>query len=294
MPREGMSITLGIVAGLAVMLLWGGMDFLLAIPLKKIGTYKVLFVINSLSILFTLIVLAWFLPTGKIHIGWTEAGLLVVLAGINLVAHYNFYRAFELGEVSIVSPVISAYPPVSVFLAVLFLGENLSWFRILVILMIVAGVVLTSTDLRKLRHIHTVKGVKEALISALMYGVLFFVMGILHKSMDFLNLLVFSNLFLDTAVVTLAVSKGGLPALKDIKYKSMVPIMLVSSVMGIAAWLLYNYGITTELVSIVTTLGSMGSVITVILAIVFFKDRLILNQKIGIAITLLGIVLISL
>jgi drug/metabolite transporter (DMT)-like permease len=289
-----MSITLGIIAGLAVMLLWGVNDFLLAIPLKKIGTNKVIFFTNAFSLIVTIIAFAFLWPAGKLHINFWEAAMLIGLAIINVVAYYNFFRAFEVGEVSIVSPIVSAYPPISVLLAIVFLGEMLTAFRIFVILIIVLGVVLASTDLRKLRHIHAVKGVREGVIAALAYGVFFFFMGMLHKTMDFLSLLIFSNLFLDTAIVIYSGFRGGIPSIRDRLFKSMLPVLIVTSVMGFSAWLLYNYGITTELVSIVTTLASMGSVVTVVLAIIFYKDKLILNQKVGIALTLLGIVLISL
>ena len=60
------------------------------------------------------------------------------------------------------------------------------------------------------------------------------------------------------------------------------------------AWLTYIWGTSTAYATVVTALASLFSVVTVILAWRFLRERLAVHQWAGVAVILLGILLVSL
>jgi drug/metabolite transporter (DMT)-like permease len=59
-------------------------------------------------------------------------------------------------------------------------------------------------------------------------------------------------------------------------------------------FLAFNFGITTQLVSIASPIAATAPAVTITLAYFFLKERLLNNQKLGIMAILAGLVLISL
>jgi drug/metabolite transporter (DMT)-like permease len=161
-----MALSIGITAGLVAMLCWGIADFVQALIVKKIGTEKS-FLMSGLGGLFlSLILFLGYLKFGgSIPLNNTLLGILLVASLIQTFGSYFFFRAFEKGEVSIVAPISGTYSLITVVLAVLFLGEILSLVKVIAIAFIIIGVMLVSTDISKLRHLHSVNGVKEVLLS---------------------------------------------------------------------------------------------------------------------------------
>ncbi|SDE97544.1 EamA family transporter [Sporomusa acidovorans] len=59
-----------------------------------------------------------------------------------LLGQLAYYYALRLGEVSRVSPIVSAFPLVALMLGILILGEKLTIYKIVAALLIVIGIVL--------------------------------------------------------------------------------------------------------------------------------------------------------
>lgn len=68
----------------------------------------------------------------------------VAVEGIlaSLLGHLAYYYALKYGQVSQISPLIAAFPIVTVTLAVLFLGESFTWNKFLGAAFIIIGVIL--------------------------------------------------------------------------------------------------------------------------------------------------------
>ena len=60
----------------------------------------------------------------------------------SLLGHYTYFYALKLGEVSKVSPLLATAPVVSLFAAVLLLGEKFTWGKFVGLMAIIAGVIL--------------------------------------------------------------------------------------------------------------------------------------------------------
>jgi drug/metabolite transporter (DMT)-like permease len=163
--------------------------------------------------------------------------------------------------------------------------------------------VLTSTDIKKLKNIYTAKGVKESLITLVLWGIYFFIIGRVSKNLSSIpgmaKIVVAANIFIFTSVINgflmagFAAYKHGVTSINDLKTRYVLPLFLVNLFLYTFAWLVINYGLTQDLVSLVAPVSSLYPAITVLLAGFFLKEKLVLNQKIGILTILGGIFLIS-
>ncbi len=293
-------MSISVLAGLIPMFAWGIADFLQSIAIRKLGTYKTMFSANVIGILTTLP----FLFITDLNIEINNFVILFIGALLQVFAIYGFYKSMEIGEISIVVPVSASYPLVTVFLLVVLLSQQLSIMTLVAIFVLIFGIILTSTDLKKIRNIHTVKGIKESLYALFGWGIYFFILDLASKESTlfglsfpqthYLTIFLYSNLMLGTAIAVFAILKKGYKIQKDLANKKPFLILLLTSVIYTVAFVVLNYGIQEGNTAIIAPISSLYPVITVVLAVLFYKEKLVTNQKIGIATILLGLVLISL
>ena len=88
--------------------------------------------------------------------------------------------------------------------------------------------------------------------------------------------------------------RKGMVTKKDLKNKKIQLIFFICGIIYTIAWIIVNYSISAGFVSIVTPISSLSPAVIVILAVIFYKEKLVLNQKIGILTILSGLFLISL
>lgn len=68
----------------------------------------------------------------------------IALEGIcaALLGQLAYYYALKFGEVGRVSPIVAAFPIVTLFLGILFLGEKITLYKVVAAFLIVVGIVL--------------------------------------------------------------------------------------------------------------------------------------------------------
>ncbi|HEY5858994.1 MAG TPA: EamA family transporter, partial [Actinomycetota bacterium] len=169
------------IFGLAAALGWGLADFGGAIAGRRIGSIVTVIVGQVLSVTFmTVLLLATGESTAAIRpiLGW------IALNGVfTAVAYMTHYRALELGPVAVVSPIGAAYAVVGVALAIVVLDERPAALQVVGAVITVFGVMLVSTDLKKLRAgTHGVPpGLPWAIVAAFSFGVAAFLLGFASK-----------------------------------------------------------------------------------------------------------------
>ncbi|MBN1502836.1 DMT family transporter [Candidatus Woesearchaeota archaeon] len=287
-----MQISVGILSALVAMLCWGIADFLTSIPSRKIGSLKTLFWSNILSLIPAAVMLIIF--SEQLNISITNVLLLTFGALLLTFGSSNFLRSLEVGEISIVTPISASFSIVTIMLGILILRERLFVHQFVAVFTIVLGIILGSTNLRKFKNLHTVKGVKESLVALVCWGIYFFILGLVSKTMDYISLFVFSGLIASPFQIGYPLIKQEKPRWTDLKTKNILVILLFNTLIYTLAWSAVTYGVNHEKISLVTPVSSLYPLITVILATIFYKEKLVLNQKIGILIILLGLFIINL
>lgn len=283
---------LSIISGLTFTVSVGIGDFLQSILARDIGRYKTLFVRHLLTLIILAPFFIYFHIKGLFNISmasilWLTVGTVFYLAG-----YINFLKAFEIGNVSIVSPISSAGAAVTVTLCAIFLNEHLSVLSYISIGTIIIGIGLTSTDIRKLKELKSVKGLKESIFTMFLFGFYFFTIGAAGKSTDPINLFMFAMGIQSAFFVTYNFIRSKDMRPRDLKGKRIL-IFLAITLLYILAWIGFNYGASKGIVSIVAPVSALYPVITVVLATLFYKEKLVLNQILGIVITITGLMLLN-
>src|SRR6202165_1173697 len=139
---------MGIILGLAAALCWGAADFLARSLTQVIGTYRTLFFMQFIC---ALVLSIYVLSAGEAarlahHTTWQPWLWAVIVAMMNAFCALALYRSFEVGVLSIVSPVAASSSALTVVLSFLS-GETLSQARAIGIGAAVIGVILAATHI---------------------------------------------------------------------------------------------------------------------------------------------------
>jgi len=293
---------LAIAFGIAAAVLWGTADFLARYATREVGTYRTLLYMQAVGVGFLTV---WLAVDGELSgLRSAHSGSLwawVVISGlISTVATLGFYRSLEIGTLSIVAPVCSVYPALTLLLSI-YTGERVSLIHIAGIIVSLAGVVLASTSFAPLPtdvvrpgghpHGHLTRGVGLALIASAMYGVNFWIIGYRIVTQLGGSMTVWSNRIPGTVLLVLMApltkQSIGLPRRKN------WPLIAGIGVFDAGAFIASSLGLRTGHVAIVTVIGSLFSAVTVFLAWIILRERLERTQWLGIFLIFIGIVLVS-
>ena len=284
-------VNASVAFGLAAALCWGTSDFVAKVSAEKIGALRTSLFLQYIGGLFLFLITAqdisrlWQFPTATIF--------TLGLGAINAVASYSLFKGFEVGQLSIISPIASSYPALSTALAVLLLNERVSSIRFIAILAILIGIALISIeharekfDKRKLAT-----GVGYAMIVFFALGFMFFALKLIVTSLGaFLPVLLVRLMSATVLTVVLLLNfRGGMRR----SWSSYLPIVFVIGIVDTLGNITYNLGILGGTVSVVATISGLFSAVTVILAFVFLKERLALHQVLGLLTILIGVAIIG-
>jgi transporter family protein len=129
---------------LVTMVLWGSTPLLEKLGLKDVDPLTGIFV-RSLAITVVLFVI--YLVTGRLH-ELTKISLknfsLFAASGImaGLVAMWTYFYLLKEGMTSKIVPIAASYPLITAILSILVLGEQVTFQRIIGIVLTIIGIVL--------------------------------------------------------------------------------------------------------------------------------------------------------
>ena len=276
---------------------WGAADFAARFASRRVGAYRTLFFMQF----FGFIALSIYLKFRGVFFngitpGWQPWALAALAGVINMIASLSLYYSFQIGVMSIVAPVSSAYPALTVTLAIMS-GERITLLRGAGLVVTLVGVILAATSFAQSpgdplkEKAHLTKGVGWAILAALGFGVLFWFLGFYVVpavgpaiSVWVIRLTCFSVLALVAA-----------PARQSLKLPSGSVWWLLAAVgfMDTAAFVANNAGLRTGQVSVVSVLASLYGAVTVLLAWIFLREKLERSQWFGIVLIFVGIVFVS-
>jgi len=285
-----------VIYGLLAAIGWGTTDFLAAVSGRRLGSLPALAVSQLVGIVLAT---ALFLVNGQgvasLHgLVW----FLIANGVIAMVAYSLHYRALELGPVAVVSPVGAGYAVVGFGLAVLLLpDETPGPVAILGGIVTIVGVFLVSANLPALRAgLHErPPGLWWAVGSAVGFGVAGFILGVIAKdSNDWIATLFTTRVVLVLAYIPLLVARrrtfhkvAGATAIAYVAAAAAGAFDL----MGVAS---YSAGATRGFLSVVLAASAVFPAIAVALSVIFLKERLVVNQYLGIAVVICGLLLLAL
>ena len=306
-----MNVSLAIILGLTGAFSWGAADFAARFASRRVGAYRTLFFMQFFGFLALSVYLK---STGGfshgIAPGWQPWAMAVAAGLLNMLASLALYHSFEHGTLSIVGPVSSSYPALTVALSFLS-GERIHAVRATGLAVTLLGVILAATSFTQAKtasaaenpehapashpehsRAHLSTGVGWAICAALGFGVLFWFLG--FHVVPAVGSAVSVWVMRLTALVALAVASAPTGQTLQLPRGSVWWLLLAVGILDTAAFVANNAGLGTGQVSVVSVLASLYGAITVLLAWIFLRERLERSQWLGIVLIFIGIVLVSL
>lgn len=284
------------IFGLAAALGWGLADYSGAVAGRRIGSTPAVVIGQILSAAFmTVLVVVTGKDLGRVPpLLWLIAGNGVVTA----TAYATHYRALQLGPVAVVSPIGATYAIPAIAMAIAFRGERPTSLALIGAALTVAGVVLVSADLRKLRagiRGHA-PGAPWAIVSALGFGVAAFLLGVAAQELGWILGLWASRVAQVLCYVPLVIVQRD--AFRRLEHLPGVGIGVAFALAAGAADVLgvttYSAGSEAGFISIVVAASAIFPAIAVGLSIGFLRERLVPNQWVGVVLVLLGLSMLGL
>ena len=276
-------VSVAIVLGLVLAFCFGTSDYLSKGLTGKVGFYR--------TTVYTLAVSGVFAIAPTLLLGiprqpsFSDVALLTLVALSTFIAFLFMYRGYQKGHLSIVSPTVNSFPIFSVLIAVFVLKVSLSLNVLLALAGVILGILLVSTNFSSLgssKGRRLTPGVPEAILAAFFFAVTFTSLGYADLTVGYLFPVVAARLG--------AASVGALAGLalkQDLKPFGGEPLLrlLVMGALEAAGILAFTlalfYTSTIAILPITTTLGGMGVVFTVGLALIFLKERVEPSYAVG-------------
>lgn len=283
---------MGAFFGLLAALLWGIADLLARFSGQAIGPWRTLFYGEAIGfVLLTAWLAASRDPSQALLAVSASSWLLGVMGGaIALAGAYAMTKALTVGTISLVMPIATSYGAISALLAIAG-GEPITTLALAGIAMTIIGVALAGAAPAQAPGSATRDGIGWALLAAIGYGVSFWIQGaFLVPAMGSLEAV---WIFLAVAVAIMgAAALSGFGSLA-VPPRRHALVTFGSGILAVAAYIFVAIGFATGQIAIVAVLSTLSSVVTALLGYVVLRERLALRQLGGVAMILVGVVVIN-
>jgi drug/metabolite transporter (DMT)-like permease len=293
---------MGIVLGLLTALSWGSADLCARFAARKIGAFRTMLYMQLTGLVLLTMALHWFGGLGHLGdgSGWRPWEWGIAVGVLNTLGTLALYRSFEVGKMSVVAPISASYPALTMLLSAT-TGERLTAARMAGFALILVGVVVVAREEADPASAHpgdaaatggkNRAGVGWALLAALGFGVMFWILGV--RVIPMLGSAQTVWVIRVTSVALMALVMLFLRMPLKLPAGGAKPWILGVGLLDTGAYVLNNYGMQHEQVSVVSVLASLYGAVTVALAAILLGERISRRQWMGVAAIFLGIVFIS-
>jgi drug/metabolite transporter (DMT)-like permease len=274
---------LALVLALGSSVVWGVADFSGGSLTRRLPTLPVTVLSQGAGFVPLLVAIAIRGDVG------TRSFCLGLLAGIGGgVGLASFYRALSIGTMSVVSP-IAACGAVVPFVIAIARGERPSHLAIGGAVFALGGAVLASVDERRSESPERARAMALAAGAAVALGLFVYFLGLGSREGDALSTLVGARVgSLAFLVAACAVTRTPI----RVPRASLAAVAAVG-LADVSANALFAFASGHGLLSLVSVLGSLYPVVTVLLAHILLGERLTRPQRFGVLVALAGVAAIA-
>ena len=274
-----LSLTLGMIAACA----WGVHDFCIRFVSQRGGILPAIATVMVGGALFLL-------PISGAFGNWSAMtlqsfGLSVISGAVYLVGCISLYKAFGIGPVRVVAPIVGSYPILSIGWAAL-MGQPVLWDQWLAVGCVIMGVAIVGM----LSDHSESDGSQRAaigwsLVGAGGFAMAFAVGHLATQAGSELPVILVTRLTAATgAIILLALSSGA-----KIPERSAWPLLALMSLLDALALGIVIAAGNLHRPEFAAVAASTFGIITIILAWLFLKERMTGGQWFGVAVCFLGI-----
>lgn len=274
--------------GIAALLFWGINDFVVKIPVKQLGWKPTLFWTQTIGVvlLFALIPLV----ANPFSLSWTLIAAMLFSGVVNFVGYAAMYRALNIAPVGVVLGVVNLFPVVSVSLAVLFLGEQISLTQLIgAVLGLCCVTILAHPGRREDRRVHS-EAIRFSICSLVFFGTSMFLCGFLAQKTSWFH----AAFFIRFGTVLFALSRfRNERQVVHFDHVRRLPLLLLIGIMEVVGLIVFNLGMEMGRISVMTLFVGLAPGVSAILAWLVYKEKLSRKDVVALIGTLVAGVFLS-
>ncbi|NTV55087.1 MAG: DMT family transporter [Candidatus Moranbacteria bacterium] len=258
-------------------------------PAREMGSDRALFWRQVIMVVLQVPLVMFFFPKDLPWQGLVEA---VVIGLIGYLPIYFFFRAISNGRVGVISPISNSSAVITTLLAVYVLGEPFGVFRTFGLVLALVGVVLLSVNFADWKNsalFRKESGIPFAIAACLGWGfILFFIRYPVLLVGPILTAFLVESSVLAISAARLLASRQSCSLPRELRLVALCVGFF--SVFGSVA---YDAGLMTSSVAVVAILNMTNPVISAGYERFAYGEKLALRQYAGMALAILGAVLVS-
>jgi len=238
--------------------------------------------INFLTMGITLVLVSpWFyyFQPSKLAVG-----LVVLIAFIDTLGNYFFFKTFENTEASVATPILSLAPAFTFLFSFIFLRDTVPWTTLLLCLAVIASIIIFSTDFNNFKQFK-ISTLQPALLSSVLFGISAIPSKYLLSNMNAINSLtlymfragfiaLFSLLFFKFSVQHLTVGQ--------------FRVIFLRGLVVISQWGLLYWALSRGQAGVTITLANITPIFVFILGGLFLHEK-ITGKKVLASILIVGL-----
>ncbi len=289
-----MAFSAGMIFGIMAMIMWGTADFFVIMSVRKVSVLKIYFWGQLIGAIVLLAMGLFFFKAPSVD--YKILGLILLVGVLGSVAYLGFYKGLETGKVAVVSPIAAAWPVLTMLIGIFFLHESIGLLKLIgACLAIVGGITVSFRlhDLVSAKLKNYAPGVPYALIAFIGWGLEFpFLTVLVTKTGWFFPIL--ATRIVGVALLLLYTGIAGKDLSLPMKTRGVIWYVVFIGFLEVFAFLLYSIGVSKEQTIIIAPLVSAFPLITIILARIFLKEKIEINQAVGALCVISGIAMLAL
>ncbi len=271
------------------MVLWGFEEFFLKQAIDNIKTFSTLLINTIAGIIIGVLFTITFIGTPSL-IGGQDLLLVVLCSTTALLGYIFFYTALERQEVSLIAALDESWIIVTIIIAVVFFGERLTLLHMAGILGVLIGAFLISAKFEQLKRITFISGSGYEVMSILFIGVTLALDKIIIDRIGEANAIIY---LLVGVLPLIFIAKTVMREEFVRPTRKMTIIVALSGIFDSLAFGFAILAISRADVSLVAPIIASTAIVSVLLAHLFLKEHMTLQQAIGATVLLASVITLS-
>lgn len=212
--------------------------------------------------------------------------IFLILSGISTTLLWIFYfKALDTGDVSKVTPIDKTSIVITLILSMIFLHEKITIIKVISIIFILVGTLLTVN--KKTTDEKNNKWILYSILTAIFTSTTTIISKIGLNDIDSVLATFIRTVIVFIILMFIVIIKKKYVYLKDISKKSL-RYVIYSGITNTLSWLFYFASLKDGETSIVFTIEKLSIVVTILLSVIFLKEKLNRKQIIGIIIIVIA------
>ena len=274
-----------------VFLTWGVGDIFTTKATRKMGSFNATFYSYVFGALFS----ALYIPfaIGQLT-AYTPSMIFlsIGLAIIQLLAFFAYNEGLKVGNSSIVGTIGGSFTALVVILSLLFFGERLSIEQGIAITITFIGLVMSSLHINDIKNktVLSNKGTIYGLIAMVGWAIYFTFIKIPVQKSGFFWPTITADIVASLVFFLFGIKRLKMPKLSS---KSGFPAVALAGLLLTIGAFSFNFAIGRGLSSIVAPIAGAYPALFAFLANIVFKDPITKQQKLGMIVTLCGVIALA-